>query len=51
MMRKPVLYTFLAALLLIALEGCGRKDYPNYPRDADERPAALPRRGVPVPYN
>jgi predicted small lipoprotein YifL len=44
----PLLLVFLAAL---ALEGCGRKDLPDYPPDADPRPANLPRRGTPVPYN
>ena len=32
------------------LAGCGRKDYPDYPPDAIERPGTLERRSEPVRY-
>ncbi|HLT77622.1 MAG TPA: hypothetical protein VKZ87_09560 [Ferrovibrio sp.] len=43
--------TLLVMLLLAAgIAGCGRKDYPDYPPDAIERPGTLERRGEPVRY-
>ena len=39
-----------ATIILTLLAGCGRKDYPDYPPDAVERPGALQRRGEPVRY-
>lgn len=47
-MMKSVWLVFCLALLLA---GCGRKDLPDYPKDAASRPANLPPRGTPVPYN
>lgn len=40
----------LLFLLGIGIAGCGRKDFPDYPPDAVERPGALQRRGEPVRY-
>lgn len=48
---RRILPLLLLALVLTGFTACGRKDLPNYPADADERPAQLPRRGTPVPYN
>ncbi len=42
--------TGLAIVLLPLLAGCGRKDHPDYPPDAVERPGALERRGEPIRY-
>lgn len=50
-MPRAASLLLLTLLVLTGLTGCGRKDLPNYPPDADERPAQLPRRGTPVPYN
>lgn len=37
-------------ILLVLLAGCGRKDFPDYPPDAVERPGTLQRRTEPVRY-
>ncbi|MBP7670659.1 MAG: hypothetical protein KA106_05280 [Ferrovibrio sp.] len=50
-MRRTVSLLLLFACLGVVAAGCGRKDIPDYPQDASERPANLPRRGTPVPYN
>ena len=39
-----------ATIMLLLLAGCGRKDFPDYPPDAVERPGALQRRSEPVRY-
>ena len=47
---RVVVATGLAIILLPLLAGCGRKDYPDYPPDAIERPGTLERRSEPVRY-
>lgn len=41
----------MLCLVLLLAAGCGRRDLPDYPKDANSRPASLPSRGTPVPYN
>jgi predicted small lipoprotein YifL len=40
----------LLLLLGVGIAGCGRKDFPDYPPDAVERPGSLQRRNEPVRY-
>lgn len=49
-MRTGITLSLLLLLLAPLLAGCGRKDYPDYPPDAVERPGTLERRSEPVRY-
>lgn len=40
----------LILLIAAGIAGCGRKDFPDYPPDAVERPGTLQRRGEPIRY-
>jgi len=40
----------LATFITFTLAGCGRKDVPDYPPDADARPGVLQKRNDPIRY-